>query len=1266
MASSPGPLPRRLLRSFLVLALVLAAGGPLSAQYGRDAVMELTATTSATAPHITLSWPLPPGLPLSGNPPKLWRRVKGQTGWGTAIILSDNATSYTDATAQPGVVYEYSLYFWRSTGTILRYGAIAAGHNIPLVEHRGNALLYVDASQAVALGGEIDQLVRNLAADGWRVIRHDGPRGVVSNASTNSADYPARLAERTAMRSAIRSHYDTDPTANWALFIIGRVPVAYSGNTAPDGHAEHVGAWPTDTCYADIDGVWTDTTVNNTAAQSTRNDNVPGDGKFDHSTVPSDVELQTGRVDFAGMTTTPVGISETELLRQYLVRNHRFRRGLAPYDNVARRIVVSDTFTDSVHANSAYASAGWRAGIAFFGNQPGQADAAPWLPTLATDAALLAVGAGAGTYTSMGGVGDSTFLGSIDFKGVFTMSFGSYFGDWDNSNNFLRTPIAGTAGSLGLACLWSGRGYFHLQHMALGEPIGYAVRFTQNNTATTGDWNQNSYHRSITYNLLGDPTLRLHTVRPPSRVVATPGPSGVVLNWTASPDASAGHHIYRATDPAGPYTRLTGVPATAANPTGSPLAGTTHVDTTAVSDAEYTYLVKAVKIETSASGTYANQSLGESATLAYLTGDTTTPAAPTGLAATATGTTSCSLSWQDNAANETGFELQRRDPATGAWSSIATLPANRTTHTDITAPAGKIVHYRLRATGTASPSAWSATAADPTLPGLAAVTSPHLLVNKTSGSAAPALRRFNGDRGAASVGSTLTNLLGAAGTDYASSAGPVSWAHGVGGEATHAIAITAHATPQLTKLFRVNYANPTNGLALNTPVAAFVQIQDPATQTLPAGWSTATFGSVPWTGYAEYLDGVFGLSARTGNLTGGTTSDSFRFVYMPVTGDCEFTARVVFHGTALNGSPRAGLMIRDTLAANSRFKAIFFNESVAAEIYRANPGGTSASTVSSGAALPGWLRVTRVGNDLRAFRSTNGTTWTEVGATRTLALASTAHVGLFLASNSSGTGGLPGYARFDNITLSAELAAPARFTAAPGPQPGEIALAWNAVPSADTYHLERSTTAPDSGFTFLAAVTGALTHTDTQLNPGLTHHYRIKSMNTMFGAGSGWSAPASSTPFLPTGTLAGWRYTYFHTNDTTRDAANSADPDGDGIPNLAEYARGLSPLAADTGVINPVVGRTSLNGDDYLTLTFDRDMTVADIALTVQTAGDLAGSWTTFDPLLPDHQLAVFDNTPAPGRQTLTVRDTLPLSSTQPRRFMRLRYEWKDPSAPAP
>src|SRR6185503_3639869 len=125
----------------------------------------------------------------------------------------------------------------------------------------------------------------------------------------------------------IKADYSADPANVKSVFLFGHVPVPYSGQLNPDGHADHVGAWPADVYYGDIDGNWTDNSVNFTqsintdAADAARLTNRPGDGKFDQTQIPSPVELEVGRVDLSnlpGRTSwngPPTLPDEVELLR---------------------------------------------------------------------------------------------------------------------------------------------------------------------------------------------------------------------------------------------------------------------------------------------------------------------------------------------------------------------------------------------------------------------------------------------------------------------------------------------------------------------------------------------------------------------------------------------------------------------------------------------------------------------------------------------------------------------------------------------------------------------------------------------------------------------------------------------------------------------------------------------------------------------------------------------------------------------------------------
>jgi len=228
-----------------------------------------------------------------------------------------------------------------------------------------------------------------------------------------------------------------------------------------------------------------------------------------------------------------------------------------------------------------------------------------WIPTLSTNLYLWAYGCGAGTYTSIGGFGNAdtfndgttTDLVQGDAKAVFTLLFGSWLGDWDSEDDMLRSVLA--TPSYGLTAAWSGRPHWFLHHMALGAPIGFSARLTQNNGEGGLYQNQlNNGAGQIHIALMGDPTLRMYVVAPPTDVGISAKASGFCLSWSPSAEAVLGYHVYGSTLPNGPFTRLTKTPITTTNYCD---IGSSHAAN---------YLVRAVKLEISGSGSYYNLSQG--------------------------------------------------------------------------------------------------------------------------------------------------------------------------------------------------------------------------------------------------------------------------------------------------------------------------------------------------------------------------------------------------------------------------------------------------------------------------------------------------------------------------------------------------------------------------------------------------------------------------------------------------------------------------------
>ena len=85
------------------------------------------------------------------------------------------------------------------------------------------------------------------------------------------------------------------------------------------------------------------------------------------------------------------------------------------------------------------------------------------------------------------------------------------------------------------------------------------------------------------------------------------------------------------------------------------------------------------------------------------------PVAPSGLTITSIQSNRIIIAWTDNSNNETGFKIQRKQGATGAYADIATTGANVTTYTDndMALLDGTLYYYRVCATNTAGDSAYS-------------------------------------------------------------------------------------------------------------------------------------------------------------------------------------------------------------------------------------------------------------------------------------------------------------------------------------------------------------------------------------------------------------------------------------------------------------------------------------------------------------------------------------------------------------------------------
>jgi len=126
---------------------------------------------------------------------------------------------------------------------------------------------------------------------------------------------------------------------------------------------------------------------------------------------------------------------------------------------------------------------------------------------------------------------------------------------------------------------------------------------------------------------------------------------------------------------------------------------------------------------------------------------------------------------------------------------------------------------------------------------------------------------------------------------------------------------------------------------------------------------------------------------------------------------------------------------------------------------------------------------------------------------------------------------------------------------------------------------------------------------------------------------------------------ATWRQTYFGTAQNSGSAADTADPDHDGIINLLEYAFNTNPNVPNANPISFALA------NDHLTVTFKRTHPApADLSYIPEVCADLAaGAWNSG----PAYTAQTVTDT-GDGTETVVVTDLAPISST-PMHFLRIR-----------
>ncbi len=546
----------------IFLANLICVQGTFS-QITRDAALMLSPVFPGTGPTVAeLSW-TPSGSPDSA----VLSTTLVRQGLTTSEKLFFPGSQWmtpipgNDPTVEQEILQSVRFDSLRYLASgYVRSGRGRSATHLP----RRMVAVVVDQGAELEIRPELSRLVDDLTREGWHV------QTLLVSPSTSVRDLK-RDIRRVWQESALVF----DPPMH--VLLIGALPYASSGGFStsgatpnPDFHPEHGGAWASDAYYADVEtspGVdaeyqWTDQFVSisdRTVADRKENQNTPGDGKFDQTILPSDLELCVGRIDMRDLpafgTDPSDRTAELLLIRRYLNKNHAYRtRTFEP----PMRAVVDDNFglfsraNDEYRVTEAFAASGWRSFTPIVGAS--NVLEGDWIPdrsndrlSLDTAEALLAYGCGGGGYDHCDFVTNTAELAQTPLHAVFTLMFGSYFGDVLSTNNVMRAALA-NAGWI-LTAGWSGRPHWFLHPLANGNTIGECQQLSANNNgqylgAVYEDLETGAYgplllgERNIHILLLGDPTLTLQGPVIPGELTAEPStnsPRSVSLQWLRSP-----------------------------------------------------------------------------------------------------------------------------------------------------------------------------------------------------------------------------------------------------------------------------------------------------------------------------------------------------------------------------------------------------------------------------------------------------------------------------------------------------------------------------------------------------------------------------------------------------------------------------------------------------------------------------------------------------------------------------------------------------------
>ncbi|MCX7908187.1 MAG: hypothetical protein N2560_01535 [Ignavibacteria bacterium] len=432
------------------------------------------------------------------------RKKLFEDDWQKIDTVPPKNSIYSDTLNQKDY-FEYGFFYF--SDTLNAFGYYIIGNKEEIETYQGNILILIDSTIAESIANDFQMFTSDLVSDGWYVETRKVPRCEGFNP-----------IEVNKVKRIVNSFKRRWKDKFKVLLIVGRVPVPYTGNYTFDGHSDHFGAFPSDLVYVVDDSLLTDEIEYNLTATREENWNVPFDYKFDQITLPKNISIAIGRIDFSNLNF--FNSNEKELLSNYFKKNHLFRIGKTKINLCG---LIDDGF--GTQSDEIFSSNAW---MNFFpicdsiveGNMLNHVNKNYYHFSYACNS---------GSYTSVWSSINSEDCARNNIFSTFVFLFGSYFWDWDTKNNLLRSVVASSPNVL--LASWIGRPFWHFHHLAFGLPFYWSYIATANNQSlyqTTGKYGYKGMHIET----IGDPTLRIVYPKPIDSLEVFTHPSRkICIKW---------------------------------------------------------------------------------------------------------------------------------------------------------------------------------------------------------------------------------------------------------------------------------------------------------------------------------------------------------------------------------------------------------------------------------------------------------------------------------------------------------------------------------------------------------------------------------------------------------------------------------------------------------------------------------------------------------------------------------------------------------------